>query len=60
MRVERDRPSFTRYGFNATAMYVSLQLFNQRELPALFLATGAALVWSCAVSKLLVFRKGGI
>ena len=42
---------------NAAVMYLGLELFGQRELPALALATGTTLVWNFATSKFLVFRR---
>jgi putative flippase GtrA len=42
---------------NAGAMYVSLGLFQQQEVPALCLATGITLLWNFSVNKFLVFRR---
>jgi hypothetical protein len=38
-------------------MYLGLELFGQRELPALALATGTTLTWNFVTSKFLVFRR---
>ncbi len=42
---------------NASAMYVCLELFDQRELPALALATAITLLWNFGVTKFLIFRR---
>lgn len=44
-------------GLNAVAMYLSLELFSQREMPAFVAATAATLLWNFAVTKFVIFRR---
>lgn len=49
--------SLAALAINASAMYVCLELFDQRELPALALATAITLLWNFGVTKFLIFRR---
>ena len=49
--------SLAALAINASAMYVCLPLFDQRELPALALATAITLLWNFGVTKFLIFRR---
>ncbi len=49
--------SLAALGINAAAMYVSLDLFSQREFVAFTLATSVTLLWNFGVTKFVVFRR---
>ncbi len=42
---------------NAAAVYVCLDLFSRREIPALAVATAITLLWNFGVTKFLIFRR---
>lgn len=44
-------------GLNAVAMYLSLELFSQQELPAFAVATIATLLWNFVLTKFVIFRR---
>ncbi len=49
--------SLAALAINAAAMYVCLELFSQRELPALAVATAITLLWNFGVTKFLIFKR---
>ena len=49
--------SLAALGINALAMYLSLQLFSQNEMPSFALATAVTLLWNFALTKFVIFRR---
>lgn len=48
--------SLAALAINAVAMYGSLQLFSQHEVPAFAVATGITLLWNFGLTKYVIFR----